>query len=256
MDVPFIPAIFLLSHLLLLHSFSAKEDNKNQSTCPKSFDCKSFHHPLNFPFSNSKYPQCGLCTVTCDEPPSKIPLGNKGPWYDVLPIEENLYGIIFRIRDQFLQTQLENESCDVFKNLSFPNTSSISFRVYPYLTFFKCNKNFDLKEHHFKDFHNYTNCAHYNLYYKYPVDKDPDHQFSSPAPLPPNCSVIQLPLNLSNTKNHNEDDPFNLLTHAFSLELHVSEDCERCYLEGGQCQNDNQKFQCATTNKGIDTPAN
>ncbi|KAL7196487.1 hypothetical protein ACSBR1_036489 [Camellia fascicularis] len=248
MDVPFILAIFLLSHLLLLHSFSAKEDNKNQTTCPKSFDCKPFHHPLSFPFSNSTYPQCGLCTVTCDEPLSQIQLGNEGPWYDVA-IEENLSGNIFRIHDQFLQTQLQNESCDIFKSLSFPNTSSVSFTIYnPYLTFFKCSKNFDLvspKEDHFKDFHNYTNCRDYNLYYKYPY-----HQSSPPAPLPPSCSVIQLPLNLSN-RNPNEDDPFNLLTHTFSLGLHVSEDCRWCYLEGGQCQNDNQKFHCATTNKVV-----
>ncbi|XP_028120723.1 LEAF RUST 10 DISEASE-RESISTANCE LOCUS RECEPTOR-LIKE PROTEIN KINASE-like 1.1 isoform X2 [Camellia sinensis] len=250
MDVPFFRAIFLLSHLLLLHSFSAKEDNKNQNTCPKSFDCKPFHQPLSFPFSNSMYPQCGLCTVTCDEP-SKIQLGNEGRWYDVVAIEEKLSGIILQIRDQFLKTQIGNESCDVFKNLSFPNTSSISFTVDPpYLTFFKCNKSFPFvspKDH----FHNYTNCNDYNLYYKYSSDyKDPDHQSSPSVPLSPSCSVIQLPLNFLNT-NSNEDDPFNLLTHTFSLELHVSEDCQRCYQEeGGQCQNDNQKFHCATTNKG------
>ncbi|KAL7171133.1 hypothetical protein ACSBR2_035896 [Camellia fascicularis] len=248
MDVPFILAIFLLSHLLLLHSFSAKEDNKNQTTCPKSFDCKPFHHPLSFPFSNSTYPHCGLCTVTCDEPPSKIQLGNEGPWYDVVATEENLSANIFQIHDQFLHTQLQNESCDIF-NLSFPNTSSVSFTIYsPCLTFFKCNKNLDLvslKEDHFKDFHNYTNCKDYNLYYKFP-----DDPLSSPARHPPSCSVIQLPLELSNRENHNEDEPFNLLTHTFSLELHVSEDCRWCYLEGGgQCQNDNQKFHCATTNK-------
>ncbi|GMP83447.1 hypothetical protein CsSME_00037356 [Camellia sinensis var. sinensis] len=244
MGVPFFLAIFLLSHLLLLHSFSAKKDNKNQSTCPNSFDCKPFHHPLHFPFSNSTYPQCGLCTVTCDEPLSQTQLGNEGPWYDVVATEENLSGNIFQIHDGFLQTQLENKSCDVFKNLSFPNTSSVSFTMYhPYLTFFKCNKSFHLvspKDH----FHNYTNCKDYNLYYK-----DPEHQSSPPGHLPSSCSVIQLPLNLSNT-NPNEDDPFNLLTHTFSLEFHVSEDCWRCYIRGGQCQNDNQKFNCANTNKG------
>ncbi|CAL5419212.1 unnamed protein product [Camellia sinensis] len=245
MDVPFSLAIFLLSHLLLLlHSFSAQEDNKNQSTCPNSFDCKPFHHPLHFPFSNSTYPHCGSCTVTCDEPLSQIQLGNEGPWYDVVATEENLSGNIFQIHDQFLQTQLENKSCDVFKNLSIPNTSSISFTIYSYLTFFKCDKSFHLvapKDH----FHNYTNCKDYNLYYKYPHYKDPDYQSSPPAPLPSSCSVIQLPLNLSKT-NPNEDDLFNLLTHTYSLEFHVSEDCWRCYIRGGQCQNDNQKFHCAT----------
>ncbi|THG13004.1 rust resistance kinase Lr10-like [Camellia sinensis] len=246
MDVPFILPIFLLSHLLLLlHSFSAQEDNKIRITCPKSFDCKPFHQPLSFPLSNSTYSQCGLCTVTCEpNQPPQIQLGNEGPWYDVVAIEENLSGNIFQIHDKFLQTQLEKKSCNVFKNLSFPNTSSISFTIYPYLTFFKCNKNFDPvspKEDHFTDFHNYTNCEDYNLYYKYPDDD----LLSFPAPLPPSCSVIQLPVNSSNT-NPNVGDPFNLLTDTFSLVLHVSEDCLKCYQGGGQCQNDNQKFHCAT----------
>ncbi|CAL5350195.1 unnamed protein product [Camellia sinensis] len=245
MDVPFILAIFLLSHLLLLlHSFSAQEDNKIQITCPKSFDCKPFHQPLSFPLSNSTYSQCGLCTVTCEpNQPPQIQLGNEGPWYDVVAIEENLSGYIFQIHDKFLQTHLQNESCDVFKNLSFPNPS-ISFTFSPHLTFFKCNKNFDPvspKEDHFTDFHNYTNCEDYNLYYKYPDDD----LLSFPAPLPPSCSVIQLPVNSSNT-NPNVGDPFNLLTDTFSLVLHVSEDCLKCYQGGGQCQNDNQKFHCAT----------
>ncbi|CAL5421624.1 unnamed protein product [Camellia sinensis] len=249
MDVPFILPIFLLSHLLLLlHSFSAQEDNKIQITCPKSFDCKPFHQPLSFPLSNSTYSQCGLCTVTCEpNQPPQIQLGNEGPWYDVVPIEKNSSGNIFQIRDQFLQTQLEKKSCDVFKNLSFPNPS-ISFTFSPHLTFFKCNKNFDPvspKEDHFTDFHNYTNCEDYNLYYKYPDDD----LLSFPAPPPPSCSVIQLPLNSSNT-NPNVSDPFNLLTNTFSLVLHVSEGCQECYKGGGQCQNDNQKFHCATNKAG------
>ncbi|THG12995.1 hypothetical protein TEA_006976 [Camellia sinensis var. sinensis] len=70
-------------------------------------------------------------------------------------------------------------------------------------------------------------------------------KLSFPARLPPSCSVIQLPVNSSNT-NPNVGDPFNLLTDTFSLVLHVSEDCLKCYQGGGQCQNDNQKFHCAT----------
>ncbi|GMP83440.1 hypothetical protein CsSME_00037353 [Camellia sinensis var. sinensis] len=162
-------------------------------------------------------------------------------------MEENLSGYIFQIHDKFLQTHLQNESCDVFKNLSFPNPS-ISFTFSPHLTFFKCNNNFHTvspKEDHFTDFHNYTNCEDYNLYYKYPDDD----LLSFPAPLPPSCSVIQLPVNSSNT-NPNVNEPFNLLTNTFSLVLHVSEGCQECYKGGGQCQNDNQKFHCAT-NEGI-----
>ncbi|CAL5350204.1 unnamed protein product [Camellia sinensis] len=259
MDVPFILAIFLLSHVLLLHSFSAKEDNKNQSTCPKSFHCKPFHHSLYFPFSNSTYPQCGLCTVTCDGPnqPPKIRLGNEGPWYNVSPwynvlIEESIHRTTYlvQIHDQILQSHLESRNCKAFTDLNFPDNSYIQFTINPSLTFFKCNRSFSNATHledYFKGFHTYTKCEDYNLYYKFPDDPP-----SSPASHPPSCSVIQVPLNLSNTENHNEDDPFNLLTHTFSLELHVSKDCERCYLEeGGQCQNDNQKFHCATTNKVV-----
>ncbi|CAL5350191.1 unnamed protein product [Camellia sinensis] len=258
MDVPFFLSLFVLSHLLLLHSFSAQEDNKIQITCPKSFDCKPFHQPLSFPFSNSTYSQCGLCRVTCGVPNRhpQIQLGNEGPlydvipWYDVIPVEnisKNIYHV--QIHDQILQTHLENRNCNAFTNLKFPNSSSISFTVInSYLPFFKCDKSSDLvspTEDHFKGYHNYTKCKDYNLYYKFPDDPLP-----SPPPDLPSCSVIDLPLNSSNM-NATASDPFHLLATTFPLELRVSEDCQMCYQGGGQCQNDNQKFHCATTNKVV-----
>ncbi|GMP83422.1 hypothetical protein CsSME_00037343 [Camellia sinensis var. sinensis] len=256
MDVPFFLSLFVLSHLLLLHSFSAQEDNKIQITCPKSFDCKPFHQPLSFPFSNSTYSQCGLCRVTCGvmNRHPQIQLGNEGPlydvipWYDVIPVEiisKNIYHV--QIHDQILQTHLENRNCNAFTDLKFPNSSSISFTVInSYLPFFKCDKSSDLvspTEDHFKGYHNYTKCKDYNLYYKFPDDPLP-----SPPPDLPSCSVIHLPVNSSNM-NATASDPFNLLATTFPLELHVSEDCQMCYQGGGQCQNDNQTFHCATTNK-------
>ncbi|GMP83435.1 hypothetical protein CsSME_00037350 [Camellia sinensis var. sinensis] len=227
MDVPFFLSLFVLSHRLLLHSFSAQEDNKIQITCPKSFDCKPFHQPLSFPFSNSTYSQCGLCTVTCGEPNRhpQIQLGNEGPLYDVIPgydviLEENISKNIyhFQIHDPILQTHLENRNCNAFTELKFP-----------------------------KGYHSYTKCRDYNLYYKFLDDPLP-----SPPPDLPSCSVIHLPLNSSNM-NVTASDPFNLLATTFPLEFLVSKECQECYQGGGQCQNDNQKFHCATTNKGIDT---
>ncbi|GMP83417.1 hypothetical protein CsSME_00037340 [Camellia sinensis var. sinensis] len=263
MDVPFFLSLFVLSHLLLLHSFSAQEDNKIQVTCPKSFDCKPFHQPLSFPFFNSTYSQCGLCAVTCGVPNRhpQIQLGNEGPLYDVIPwydvilvenIPKNVYHV--QIHDQILQTHLENRNCNAFTDLKFPDSSSISFTlINSYLPFFKCDKSSDLlspTEDHFKGYHNYTKCKDYNLYYKFPDDPLP-----SPPPDLPSCSVIQLPLNSSNM-NATASDPFHLLATTFPLELRVSEDCQKCYQGGGQCQNDNQTFHCATTNKGIDTTTN
>ncbi|GMP83433.1 hypothetical protein CsSME_00037347 [Camellia sinensis var. sinensis] len=244
MDVPFFLALFVLSHHLLLHSFSAQEDNKIQITCPKSFDCKSFRPPLSFPkISNSTYSQCGLCTVTCDESNQlpKIQLGNEGQWYDVL-IEENITKNIYQVQihDQILQTHLESRNCNT--DLNFSDYSYISFTIYPSLTFFKCNKSSDLgspTEDHSKEFYSCTNCEDYNLCYNHP-----DHYFSSPAPPPPSCSVIQRPMNSSNM-NATASDPFKMN----SLKLLMSEDCQKCRQGGGQCQND-KKFPCAT-NKGI-----
>ncbi|KAI7996490.1 LEAF RUST 10 DISEASE-RESISTANCE LOCUS RECEPTOR-LIKE PROTEIN KINASE-like 1.1 [Camellia lanceoleosa] len=236
MDVPFFLALFVLSHHLL-QSFSAQEDNKIEITCPKSFDCKPFPQPLRFSkIFNSTYSQCGLCTLTCDEPNQlpKVQLGNEGPWHDVLMEEDtskNKHQV--QIHDQILQTHLESRNCNAFTDFNFPGYSYISFTIYPNLTFYKCNKSSDLgspTEDHFKEL-----CYYY-----------PDHNFSSPTPPPPSCSVIQLPMNSSNM-NATPSDPFNLLT--FSLKLPVSEDCQKCYQGGGQCQNDNQKFHCAT-NKG------
>ncbi|CAL5350189.1 unnamed protein product [Camellia sinensis] len=256
MDVPFFLSLFVLSHLLLLHSFSAQEDNKIQITCPKSFDCKPFHQPLSFPFSNSTYSQCGLCTVTCGESNRhpQIQLGNEGrlydviPWYDVIPVEnipKNVYHV--QIHDQILQTHLENRNCNAFTDLKFPDSSSISFTVInSYLPFFKCDKSSDLvspTEDHFKGYHNYTKCKDYNLYYKFPDDPLP-----SPPPYLTSCSVIRLPLN-SSYMNATASDPFNLLATTFPLELLVSKECQECYQGGGQCQNDNQKFHCAISNK-------
>ncbi|GMP83457.1 hypothetical protein CsSME_00037359 [Camellia sinensis var. sinensis] len=238
MDVPIFLALFVLSHHLLLHS-SAQEDNKIQITCPKSFDCKSFRHPI----SKSTYSQCGLCTVTCDESNQlpKIQLGNEGPWYDVL-IEENITKNIYQVQihDQILQTHLESRNCNT--DLNFSDYSYISFTIYPSLTFFKCNKSSDLgspTEDHSNEFDSCTNCKDYNLCYNYS-----DHYFSS---LPPSCSVIQRPMNSSNM-NATASGPFNQLTPTFSLKLLVSEDCQKCRQGGGQCQND-KKFPCAT-NKG------
>ncbi|CAL5421610.1 unnamed protein product [Camellia sinensis] len=240
MDVPFFLALFVLSHHLLLHSFSAQEDNKIQITCPKSFDCKSFRPPLSFPkISKSTYTQCGLCTVTCDESNQlpKIQLGNEGPWYDVL-IEESITKNIYQVQihDQILQTHLESRNCNT--DLNFPDYSYISFTIYPSLTFFKCNKISDLgspTEDHSSEFDSCTNCKDYNLCYNYP-----DHYFSSPASLPPSCSVIQRPMKSSNM-NATASDPFKMN----SLKLLVSEDCQKCRQGGGQCQND-KKFLCAT----------
>ncbi|GMP83431.1 hypothetical protein CsSME_00037347 [Camellia sinensis var. sinensis] len=240
MDVPFFLALFVLSHHLLLHSFSAQEDNKIQITCPKSFDCKSFRPPLSFPkISNSTYSQCGLCTVTCDESNQlpKIQLGNEGQWYDVL-IEENITKNIYQVQihDQILQTHLESRNCNT--DLNFSDYSYISFTIYPSLTFFKCNKSSDLgspTEDHSKEFYSCTNCEDYNLCYNHP-----DHYFSSPAPPPPSCSVIQRPMNSSNM-NATASDPFKMN----SLKLLMSEDCQKCRQGGGQCQND-KKFPCAT----------
>ncbi|KAL7171136.1 hypothetical protein ACSBR2_035898 [Camellia fascicularis] len=261
MDVPFFLSLFVLSHLLLLHSFSAQDDNKIQITCPKSFGCEPFHQQLSFPFSNSTYSQCGLCTVTCGESNQapQIQLGNEGPWYDVIPRysvrpEENKSKNIYhvQIHDQILQTHLENRNCNAFTELKFPDSSSISFIViYSHLPFFKCNKSSDLvspTKDHFKGYHNYTKCKDYNLYYKFPDDPLP-----SPPPDLPSCSVIHLPLNSSNM-NATASHPFNLLATTFPLELLVSEDCHKCYQGGGQCQNDNQTFHCATTNKGGTRP--
>ncbi|GMP83461.1 hypothetical protein CsSME_00037363 [Camellia sinensis var. sinensis] len=253
MVVPSILAFFVLSHLLFLHS--AGEDNTSFQNCPQSFHCGKLGQ-INFPYSNTSYPLCGLCNVDCG---GKVPKLNFSVDHQIL---YDLHGKlsndddhILNVTDKTLESLIKSNSCDVFTSYlswSLPNTLSVSFTVSPNLTFFKCptgvNGTFDKQiEDFFRRNHNYSyynGCSGYTVYYKYP-----DHPHQS---LPINksflqsCIVIQLPVfSLNDSRKRNLSDLFSVLDSKFSLGFIVSKECDECHLKGGHCpRHDSSKFQC------------
>jgi hypothetical protein len=78
-------------------------------------------------------------------------------------------------------------------------------------------------------------CNDHNIYYSNSSDSFPSSLSG--------CSIIQLPKNpspLPFTYN-----PFDPSTVEFTLQVRVSEECERCYNKGGECKpGDDGKFHC------------
>ncbi|GAY47599.1 hypothetical protein CUMW_105600 [Citrus unshiu] len=121
---------------------------------------------------------------------------------------------------------LDNRSCESFKNISLPSSPSISFEIQSYLTLFKCPKILGNIPMNFK-----MSCDDSMIYYNHPDDDD------LPS-LPPQCSLIQLPVAVSKTRY--ASDLFRLLTGNFSLKVRPNWRARRHCIDcpsrgGGQC---------------------
>ncbi|XP_058184727.1 LEAF RUST 10 DISEASE-RESISTANCE LOCUS RECEPTOR-LIKE PROTEIN KINASE-like 1.1 isoform X2 [Rhododendron vialii] len=219
----FLLALFLVSHLLVLHSFGF---------CPPSFNCSGPLDPIKIPHTNSLY---GLCTVSCDEPDPKVIW--KGIPY---PVSNTTPGTK-KINDPALETLIQSNSCDFSSYIpTFYDTSSVSFTILsPNLTIFKCDSSSpELQRKAYEYFHEnhntYEGCegGGYTVYYSHPndqVDQDPTRGSHLP-----NCHRFQLP------SVEEEGDPpsdlFSLLTSDFFVEYHLSDECLKCRDDdGGLC---------------------
>ncbi|KAK4715445.1 hypothetical protein R3W88_013783 [Solanum pinnatisectum] len=246
---------FLLSLLLIL----VQAKGRNASTCPKSVSCGNFTD-LSFPFSLSTQPDCGIMSMSgCDAKPyPRIQLVPGGEWYYALEIEGVTYNAYKKwqwvngidLSDSILESYLANRSCKSFeRNLSFPDTPSISFGVFNNITLFKC-MNASTNEEiggYFRRYEKYLNCDGFNLYYHKPRT---DHRnYSIPVDeddLPANCSIIRLPLKYIPTSVPVPSDLFELLSSNFTLDWEVSKDCSTCINREGQCQSDSKNdFFCS-----------
>ncbi|GMP83406.1 hypothetical protein CsSME_00037330 [Camellia sinensis var. sinensis] len=249
MVVPSILAFFVLSHLLFLHS--AGEDNTSFQNCPQSFQCGRLGQ-INFPYSNTTYPQCGFCTVDCSEATPKLNFGVEQQWYEVH--DKFLNHEVQNVTDKILESLIKSKSCDVFTfylPTSLLITPSVSFIVSPNLTFFKCpsgvNGALDKQiEHFLRHNHSYSyykGCLGNAVYYKYPDDP---HQSLINDRILQSCAHIQLPVvSLSDSRKRNVSDLFSVLSSEFSLGFNVSKECSECHLKGGHCHRYNSaKFQC------------
>ncbi|KDO76918.1 hypothetical protein CISIN_1g043925mg [Citrus sinensis] len=197
---------FILSYLLLLSL--AQEQMRFNLSCP-SFSCEKFRN-INFPYSIRTHPECGFCLVDdCDKPVQKIQLGKNEPWH------------------------LDNRSCESFKNISLPSSPSISFKILSNLTLFKCPTILGNIPMNFN-----MSCDDSTIFYNHPDDDD------LPS-LPPQCSLIQLPVAASKTRY--ASDLFRLLTGNFSLKVlpnwRARRQCIDCPSRGGG--------QCLINSKGI-----
>ncbi|XP_031100171.1 LEAF RUST 10 DISEASE-RESISTANCE LOCUS RECEPTOR-LIKE PROTEIN KINASE-like 1.1 isoform X2 [Ipomoea triloba] len=206
MAIPSFPIFFFVCHLLLFHSSLAS--NKTHNDCPEEFPCGGLN-TTRFPLTQSSRPDCGLLMVDCDAKP-----------YPKLELRRDVYDIQYQdvpflqLSDQKLSGLLQNRSCQSFnRNISFPNSPSVTYRVSPIITLLKCS-NIS------------SNKTGFNV--------------------PPHCSVIQLPLKQNETSN-NATDLFAMLGSEFFISWFLTENCSEChYRLGGQCVTDKKtnQFRC------------
>ncbi|KAK4376414.1 hypothetical protein RND71_002710 [Anisodus tanguticus] len=238
---------FLLSLLLIL----VQANDRNDSTCPKSFACGNLTD-LSFPFSLSPQSDCGLMTMSgCDAKPfPRIRLLPEGDWYYALEKHNSSVWL----GDPKLATTLRQHKCQAFnKNFSLPSSPSISFNMINLNKFFKCNSTrnntlhiIQKKNDHFSGYNMYNGCEGFSIYYK--LSQDDDEHIGA---VPTNCSLIRLPIHSS------DGDLFNLLGPEILVEWKLSDDCNKCHYDGGQCQIDKtNKFYCRKDAKTTTSSSN
>ncbi|CAA2945539.1 LEAF RUST 10 DISEASE-RESISTANCE LOCUS RECEPTOR-LIKE PROTEIN KINASE-like [Olea europaea subsp. europaea] len=105
------PVYFSLFYLLNLNFVYSK--------CPESFKCGNLGR-LEFPFSNSSQPECGLFRVQCDATPHPLVYLEYEGISSTREILSKISAHVFRIRNPTLEGELKNESdsIDLFDQLS------------------------------------------------------------------------------------------------------------------------------------------
>ncbi|WMV22826.1 hypothetical protein MTR67_016211 [Solanum verrucosum] len=245
-------SFLLISYqMVMFGSVVAQNQIQNNSSCVDEFECGNLGN-VNFPFSVSSQPDCGLYTIDCDVTPNPT-----------IRLGENVYSVLgqrnydgFRVLDHRLEELLARNSCETFdRSISFPNSPSISFRINERnLTLFRCNNNLDvnrsISDHYFREYLNYTKCSGFSIYYKYPNRGREDSSDTSEEDIPDNCSRIQLLITWRSGSNVSNSSLFDLLAVNYTIQWSLTEDCSKCHYQGGRCLTDsNNKFLCSTTPK-------
>ncbi|KAK4720493.1 hypothetical protein R3W88_010726 [Solanum pinnatisectum] len=243
-------SIFLIScQMVMFGSVIAQNQIQNNSSCVDKFECGNLGN-VSFPFSVSSQPDCGLYSIDCDVTPNPT-----------IRLGENVYSVVgrrfsdgFRVSDHRLEYLLARNSCETFdRSISFPNSPSISFRITERnVTLFRCNNNLDINrsmsDHYFREYLNYTKCSGFTIYYKYPGRGRKDSSDAPEGDIPDNCSPIQLPITWNTSQSNDQNSSlFDLLTANFAIQWSLSDDCSKCYYQGGRCLTDsNNRFHCST----------
>ena len=226
--------VFVLSHLVLLHS--AEEEGKRENPYCLPSQCGKLD--ISFPFTEHPppIPFCGLMQVECDETHPMIILPTGDRWgerrYEVINLSYTSTTQHIRVKDHWLLEYLNtndhsllkyletNITCENLNHFAFPSTPFISFNLTtPNRTLFKCNRPLDITfPRNFKK----ITCRGYNIYYS--PSNEASQNFSS------ECTTIQLPVN-----EIAYEDELNLIGEFdLEVELHVSDDCSRCHGEEGK----------------------
>ncbi|GKB19400.1 hypothetical protein Tco_0853323, partial [Tanacetum coccineum] len=236
--------LFVLSYSFHLSS-EDEGNNTSQPICPNSFSCSNLDD-LSFPFYTSNNSACGLCEVNCDEVVPKIKLKEDYPFYDLVQVQPGS-SVTIQVRDTYFANQINTNSCDSFMNSFPPNSTSISYSIYPTISILRCAKSSQLRaqvdEYFGKEgeYYSFERCTDYSYYYTYSsgyVSDNPN--------IPPLCSVVVLPGNSLSTLSKEADfkNLFNILTSEVNFVLQVSDDCQKCHTRGGKCSDENQSFRC------------
>ncbi|XP_052199394.1 LEAF RUST 10 DISEASE-RESISTANCE LOCUS RECEPTOR-LIKE PROTEIN KINASE-like 1.1 [Diospyros lotus] len=247
---PFV-ALYFLSHPAV-----SADDNSNNNikiSCPKSSRCGNSERLLYFPLSNTSNPQCGLCSVFCldrEHPVGGITCGNEFFWITEISSRPSGNGSV-KVHDP--EFSLAGD-CSGIRNLSLPNSPSISFTIPHNLTLFRCKKSSRHSPPAHDEYLNYTGCDGFNLYYNKHL-RDDHHNVSASADSFHGCETILQPLTSTPSKKKPElgekdDDLFKLLNGTYYAEFQATEDCLKCHWRGGQCQNINQTFHCKAEKNG------
>ncbi|XP_015162759.1 probable serine/threonine-protein kinase At1g18390 isoform X4 [Solanum tuberosum] len=235
---------FILSLLLIL----VQANGRNDSTCPKSFSCGNLTD-MSFPFTLLTQPDCGIMSISgCNvKQYPRIQLLPGGDWYDAM---DEPFNYTVWLVDLKLQTILRKNKCQAFnKNISLPDSPSISFKIIQIFMrdFYRCNSTSSTPKNneHFSGYKMYNGCKGFSIYYKLPGGDDEDVRAGN---LTTNCSLLQLPI-------HPTLDG-NFFTPGFLVEWKLSDDCNKCHYDGGQCRTDTtNKFYCqkdaATTTRSM-----
>ncbi|WMV28261.1 hypothetical protein MTR67_021646 [Solanum verrucosum] len=240
-------AMFFMFHVVIFNLVEVE----SKLSCPKEFNCGRLGS-MSYPFSEFNKPYCGLSKIDCNNTFHYPKVEIEGVTYNAYKKWLWVDGI--DLSDSILEGYLATRSCKSFeRNLSFPNTPSVSFGVFNNITLFKCMNGSTNEEigGYFRRYEKYLNCDGFNLYYHKPRT---DHRnYSIPVDendLPANCSIIRLPLKYIPTSVPVPSDLFELLSSNFTLDWEVSKDCSKCFYREGQCQSDSKNnFFCSKAAK-------
>lgn len=213
--------------------------------CQLSYPCRNF--TLEFPFTDSRVPQCGLYVVHgCNDTTYHHPIvdiGHRKSHYSILgkPAANQ-----FLIHDAELQMTSDSGACYSFANTPPLSSPSVSFAfASPNITVFPCfNKSANENiRRHFKAY-NRTDCEISTVYYETPAERAPPTvRWDASFP----CAVSHVPIK----PELSSGDLFDMVAPDYILEWRVAHACYECHFRRGRrCVTVNwNEFYCRTGTK-------